>query len=238
MQMKERFAISNSYQNKEPILLAVDCIIFGFDHEGLKLLVFKREFEPLAGHWSLIGSFVDKDKTVEEAAYKVLREITGLDSLFMEQLHAFSKVDRDKGDRVVSIAFWSLIKLNEDNKELAIQGHEAKWVDFKEVPELVLDHNEMVEIALKQLRERARFRPIGFELLPDKFTLPQLLNLYEAIYQTSFDDRNFRRKILKTGLLIKLDEKDKSTSKRGAQLYKFDYQQYEKLSKDGYLFEL
>lgn len=230
--------VSSSYKNKEPILLAVDCIIFGFDNEGLKLLIFKREFEPLAGHWSLIGTFVNKNEDVEDAAYKVLKETTGLESLFVEQLHAFGRINRDKGDRVVSIAYWSLIKLNDENKNLNVENHEARWIDFKEVPELILDHNEMVNMALTTLRERARFRPIGFELLPDKFTLPQLLNLYEAIYQTKFDDRNFRRKILKTGLLIKLDEKDKSTSKRGALLYKFDYQQYDKLSKDGYLFEL
>lgn len=230
--------VSSTYKNKEPILLAVDCIIFGFDYEGLKLLIFKREFEPLTGQWSLIGNFIDRDEDVEDAAYKVLKETTGLDSLYVEQLHAFGRINRDNGGRVVSIAYWSLIKLNAENKNLDVPNHEALWVDINEVPELILDHNEMVKMAMGRLRDRARFRPIGFELLPDKFTLPQLLNLYEAIYQTEFDDRNFRRKILKTGLLIKLDEKDKSTSKRGALLYKFDYQQYDKLSKDGYLFEL
>ena len=230
--------VQKTYKSKDPILLAVDCIIFGFDNEGLKLLIFKRELEPLAGQWSLIGNFVNADEDVEEAAYKVLKETTGLDSLYVEQLHAFGSIDRDNGARVVSIAYWSLIKLKPEDKNFDVADHEARWVDINEVPELILDHNEMVNLAMGRLRERARFRPIGFELLPDKFTLPQLLNLYESIYQTQFDDRNFRRKILKTDLLIKLDEKDKSTSKRGALLYKFDYQQYDKLSKDGYLFEL
>ncbi len=230
--------VSSKYKNQEPILLAVDCIIFGFDHEGLKLLIFKREFEPLAGKWSLIGDFVNNDENVEDAAYKVLKETTGLESLYVEQLHAFGKIERDNGGRVVSIAYWSLIKLNDENKNLNVANHVANWVDINKVPKLILDHNDMVKMALGRLQEKARFRPIGFELLPDKFTLPQLLSLYEAIYQTNFDDRNFRRKIIKTGLLIKLDEKDKSTSKRGALLYKFDYQQYNRLSKDGYLFEL
>ncbi len=230
--------IKKAYQDKEPVLLAVDCIIFGFDIEGLKLLIFKRHYQPLAGEWSLLGSFVERDENIKDTAHRVLKEVTGFNKIFVEQLHTFGSVARDSGDRVVSIAYWSLIKLNEQNTHLNVEGYEAKWVDFKKVPKLVLDHNEMVNVALSRLRERARIRPIGFELLPDKFTLPQLFNLYQAIYQTTLDDRNFRRKILRSGLLLELGEKDKSTSKRGAQLYKFDYDRYEQLTKEGYLFEI
>ncbi|MFK7926192.1 MAG: NUDIX domain-containing protein [Bacteroidia bacterium] len=230
-------ASPNTYANENQLLLAVDCVIFGYREGELKLLIFKREVEPLAGKWSLIGRIVEKKEAIGEAAHKVLRDITGLEKVFLEQLHTFGEVERDPGARVVSSVYWSLIQ-SPTHKQIKIADHEAQWVSFNDIPQLVFDHNDMVEMAIEKLREFARYRPIGFELLPSQFTLPQLLKVYQAIYQRKIDDRNFRKKILASKLLVKLDKKDKSTSKKGAFLYKFDRKKYNLLLKKGYWFEI
>ncbi|PTX42493.1 hypothetical protein C8P64_2923 [Christiangramia gaetbulicola] len=225
------------YQVKEKMYVATDCIIFGF-HEGkLKLLVFKRRVEPLKGEWSLIGSFVRLDEDLEYAGQRVLRETTGLENVFMQQLKSYGKKDRDPGYRCISIAQYALIRIDDYDEEL-VEQHGAHWYEIDHLPLLILDHNEMVHDALLQLKQNARYKPIGFELLPEKFTIPQLQALYEAIYQRELDARNFRKKVLSLNVLEKLDEKDKSTSKRGAFLYKFNYENYQKLLKSGYNFEI
>ncbi|MHA7099923.1 NUDIX hydrolase [Roseivirga pacifica] len=226
-----------TYSNGQPILMAVDCIIFGVENNQLKLLIFKREVEPLAGHWSLLGRFVRPDESVDTAAENVLHELTGIRDIYMEQLHCFGDSNRDSGGRVVSVAYWSLIKVDQNQDEFSIDHHEAKWVPFDQVPELILDHGDMVTMAIENLRERARFHPIGFELVPKQFTLLQLLKVYEAIFSHPIDDRNFRKKILKSGLLTKLEKKDMSTSKKGSFLYEFNEETYQKLLKEGYNFE-
>lgn len=226
----------NSYTNKDKMYVATDCIIFGFESGRLQLLVFRRRVAPLQGEWSLIGSFVRLDEDVTAAARRVLKEITGLDRVFMEQLKAYGSATRDPGFRCVSVAQYALIKIEEQDRQL-VEQHGATWFDIAEVPDLVLDHNEMVADALEELKRKARYRPIGFDLLSEKFTIPQLQQVYEAIYQKELDTRNFRKKILSMKLLIKLDEKDKN-SKRGAFLYKFDHDRYEELEKIGYNFEL
>ncbi|MEQ6119263.1 NUDIX domain-containing protein [Reichenbachiella sp. MALMAid0571] len=231
------FSKKTFYPEKNKLLLAVDCVIFGYNEGELKLLVFKREVDPLAGQWSLIGNIVSNEENLNDAAHRILKDITGLEEVFLEQLCSFGDMDRDSGARVVSVVYWSLIQSSK-NQGFSIENHEAKWVPFDQVPDLVLDHNQMVETAITKLRDVARYRPIGFELLPEKFTLPQLLKVYEAIYQRPIDDRNFRKKILATGLLIKLDTKDKTTSKKGAFLYKFDSEKYQHLLKSGYWFEV
>lgn len=228
---------SLQYSNASPILVAVDCIIFGVQNNELKLLVFKREVEPLAGQWSLIGDFIRKDEAVSVAAERVLKELTGLTDIYMEQLHSFGAVDRDLGDRVISIAYWSLIRIDQVHLKFKIENHESEWVPFNQLPPLVLDHNDMIEKAIRTLRERAKFHPIGFELLPSEFTLPQLLMVYQAIYNQEIDDRNFRKKILKSGLLEQLNKKDKSTSKKGSYLYRFNRETYAKLQREGYNFD-
>lgn len=220
------------YKEASPVLLAVDCIIFGFDKDSLKLLLFKRKIEPFKNEWSVIGSFMKPDESAEKAAVRVLEEYTGLEEIFMEQLGCYSEVLRDPGDRVVSQAFFTLIRLDE-KKEQTVETHEAKWFDLEEVPDLILDHNLMIRDALDKLKRKARYRPIGFELLPKKFTLPQLQKLYEAIYQQSFDSRNFRKKILSLQVLKKLDEKDKSTSRKGAFLYTFNKRKYQSMVEKG-----
>ncbi|MCL6217807.1 NUDIX hydrolase [Zunongwangia pacifica] len=230
-------ALKDLYVQKDKMYVATDCIIFGFDAGKLKLLVFKRRVEPFLGTWSLIGSFVRMEEDVSEAAKRVLTEITGLDNVFMEQLKAYGMADRDPGYRCVSIAQFALIRIDDYDKELT-EEHGAHWFELNELPELVLDHGQMVEDAMARLKRKARYQPIGFELLPEKFTIPQLQSLYEAIYQKKLDDRNFRKKLMTLGLLIKLNEKDKTTSRRGAFLYKFDYDNYQKLVKSGYNFEI
>lgn len=225
------------YLQPNKMYVATDCIIFGFDEGKIRLLIFKRRVEPNKNHWSLIGSFVKLDEDVNEAAQRVLKEITGLDNIFMEELRTYGAADRDPGYRCISIAQYALIRINDYDREL-VDKHGAHWYDIDKIPDLVLDHNQMVADALERLKQKARYQPIGFELLPEKFTIPQLQQLYEAIYQKELDARNFRKKVLSHNVLIKLDQKDKTTSRRGAFLYKFDHKTYKKLLKSGYDFEI
>jgi ADP-ribose pyrophosphatase YjhB (NUDIX family) len=227
------------YEKHPKILLAVDSIIFGFNENEreLKLLILKRNFEPAKGNWSLMGGFVAPGESLDSAAERIVKELTGLENVYMEQLYAFGNLTRDPGGRIVSVAYFSLIKINDYDKELA-KKHGAYWSSLSGLPDLIFDHNEMVNKALRKLRIRARTQPIGFELLPEKFTIPQLQGLYEAIYQTPFDKRNFRRKLLAMDLLEKLDEKEKETSKKGAFYYKFNQEKYEELLQKGFNFEI
>jgi len=226
-----------TYKKQHKLLVATDCIVFGFDQGLLKLLVFKRRIAPLDGHWSLIGSFVNEDESVTDAARRILMQFTGLEDVFLNEHKVYSDVHRDTGDRCISIGQYALIRIDDYSEEL-VEKHGAKWFSFDELPDLVLDHNDMVLDALEGLRTTARRRPIGLELLPEKFTIPQLQSLYEAIYQRPLDNRNFRKKLLSFGLLIKLDEKDKTTSKKGAFLYTFDYAKYKVLEESGFYFLL
>lgn len=225
------------YAAEDKIHIATDCIIFGFDNESIKLLIFKRRVAPFKGQWSLIGSFVKADESVNNAAKRVLKEITGLENVFMKQLKVYGDVDRDPGARCITVGQYALIRLEEQDKEL-VENYGAEWHDLHDIPELVLDHNTLVKDALIQLRLKASYQPIGFELLPKKFTIPNLQRLYEAIYQKKFDDRNFRKKIIALDVLTKLEEKDKSTSKKGAFLHKFNKGKYNKLVERGINFKL
>lgn len=209
------------YKQYDKFLLAVDCIIFGFDGEQLKALFIKRAFEPGLGKWSLMGGFVKHEEGVEEAAQRILNQLTGLSNIYMEQLSCFGEVDRDPGGRVVSIAYFALINITDYGDEL-MKEHNAKWFDLKKIPTLIFDHKKMVMLAKERLQQKVANHPIGFALLPYKFTLRQLQSLYEAIYETTIDKRNFTRKILDIGILNKLDEKEKESSKKGSFYYVFD----------------
>ncbi len=225
------------YNQNDKMYVATDCIIFGFDEGKLKLLIFKRRVEPRSGEWSLIGSFVKLEEDVSQAAKRVLAEITGLENVFMEQLRTYGAANRDPGYRCISIAQYALMRIDDSDKNL-VEKHGAHWYDIDQKPTLVLDHDQMVADAMESLKRKARYQPIGFELLPEKFTIPQLQQLYEAIYQKELDARNFRKKVFSHNVLIKLDEKDKSSSRRGAFLYRFDHKTYQKLIKAGYNFEI
>jgi hypothetical protein len=184
-----------------------------------------------------MGGFVDENESLDKAAQRIVSQLTGLDDVYMEQLFAFGDINRDAGGRIISVAYFSLIKINDHDSEL-VKKHGASWIPVAELPELIFDHTDMVNRALRKLRIRARTQPIGFELLPEKFTIPQLQRLYEAIYQIPFDKRNFRRKLLAMGLLEKLDEKEKETSKKGAFYYRFNQKKYEELLEKGFNFDL
>ncbi|QLE03027.1 NUDIX hydrolase [Galbibacter sp. BG1] len=225
------------YTDESKMFVATDCIVFGFDDGELKLLIFKRRVAPKKGDWSLIGSFVKEDEDVEHAAKRVLKEITGLDNVFFEQSYTYGKADRDDGARCISVAQFALIRIDDYDRKLT-EKHGAYWYKLEDLPSLVLDHDKMVIDALNKLRQRAKHQPIGFELLPEKFTIPQLQSLYEAIFQKSLDPGNFRKKVLSFEVLEKLNEKDKSSSKRGAFYYRFNHDNYQKLLESGYNFEI
>lgn len=225
------------YQNQDRQLLAVDCIIFGFDAGTIKVLLIKRSFEPEKGNWSLAGGFLKKEESLDECASRVLSELTGLNNVYLEQLLSYGAVDRDPGERVISIAYFALLNIQDHNLDLS-KDNEACWCPLSEMPELVFDHRQMVDKSLRRLQRKVKIRPIGFELLPDKFSLPQLQSLYESIYQKELDKRNFRKKILSMELLDKLQEKDKSSSKKGAYLYCFNQEKYNQLESDGFYFIL
>lgn len=221
------------YVDEQDFKVAVDCIIFGFDEEGLKLLLLKRNFEPCKGDWSLMGGFLRGDENLDQAAERVLRECTGLERVYMEQLMTFSDVGRDPGARVVSAAYFALMDIRNYVKD-SVSSYNAVWLKLEEVPALIFDHNQMVEKALGRLRRRATNCPVGFNLLPEEFTLPALQQLYEAIFGCEIDKRNFRKKINSMNILINTGKKDYSTSKKGAYLYSFDEQKYNEMLEKGY----
>ncbi len=227
----------NTYQQEDKLLLAVDCIIFGFDKKGLKILLVKRNFEPEKGKWSLIGGFLKKDENLDEAATRVLHTLTGLKDIYMEQLYAYSKIDRDPAERTISVAYFALIDVASHQFE-GLQDEDAHWFDLKKAPDLIFDHNEMVQKALARLRRRALNWPIGFELLPEKFTMRQLQALYESILDKRLDKRNFINKINAMDVLEKLDEKDMSSSRKGSFLYRFDADKYHVKVKEGFSFRI
>ncbi len=220
------------YTQYTKFLLAVDCIIFGFDGKSLKALAIKRAFNPGINKWSLMGGFVQANEGVEEAASRILNMLTGLSNIYMEQLHCFGDLHRDPGGRVISVAYFALINIAGYSEEL-MKEHNAKWFDLHHIPTLIFDHNNMVMRAKERLKQKVANHPIGFALLPPKFTLRQLQTLYEAINETELDKRNFTRRILDLGILKKLAEKEKGTSKKGSFYFVFDEQKYKKLERDG-----
>ena len=220
-----------TYYNINPqFYVSVDCIIFGFDKGSLKLLVLKRNFDPAKGSWSLMGGFVQDGDSVDDAAKRVLAELTGLENVYMEQVGTFGEVDRDPGERVISVAYYALININEYDRNL-VQQHNAHWAEINEIPPLVFDHPQMVKQARIMLQKKASSEPIGFNLLPSLFTLFQLQSLYEAIYGEPLDKRNFRKRVADLNYIEKTDKIDKTGSKRGAALYKFNENAYRKAPK-------
>ncbi len=224
------------YKDQEKILVAIDCVLFGFDSNRLNLLLFKRKLEPLKGKWSLVGAFIKDDLSLLDAAKDILYKTTGLKDIYLDELQTYSKVDRDPGDRVISVAFYSLIRIDEIDMQF-VENHDASWFRFDEIPELILDHNQMVQDAIAKLRRRAMLQPLAFELLPEKFTILQLQSMYECIFQKKLDNRNFRKKILSFDILKKTNEKDKSSSKKGAFLYSFDQNKFDAFIEKGHKFD-
>ena len=231
--MKEKY----SYEYPRPAV-TVDCVVFGFDEGDLKVLLIRRDVEPFRGKWALPGGFVRIDESVEEAARRELREETGMERLYLEQLYTFGDVNRDPRGRVITVAYYALVKLADHRVRATTDASSAAWFAVSEVATLAFDHNRIIDVALARLKGKVRYQPIGFELLPVKFTLSQLQHLYEAILETTLDKRNFRKKILSHGLLIELDEIEQDVAHRAARLYKFDDRKYRQLVRRGFNFEL
>jgi hypothetical protein len=220
-------------------LVAVDCIIFGYDilDKEIRLLLIKRDFEPAKGKWSLAGGFVMENESLDDAASRILYRLTGLRDVYLEQSYTYGRIDRDPGSRVISTSYSALIKITDLDKKLK-DLHGAQWQSLSRLPNLIFDHREMVYKALGELQMKVKVHPVGFALLPDKFTLVQLQDLYEAIYQRDIDKRNFRKKIQSMNILEKLDEKEKVTSKKGAYYYRFNRERYDILVDQGFYFNL
>lgn len=216
------------YKNDQRIQVAVDCVIFGFDGSRLNVLLIKRSFEPEKGKWSLMGGFVGNEENADEAAIRILHDLTGMDHIYMELFYTFSDVDRDTSGRVISIAYFALIDVSNFSEQL-LRDHEAKWFPLDKIPPLIFDHRRIVLKGKESLRRKFEHYPIGFNLLPKKFTLPQLQNLYEAIYEAPLDRRNLRKKMGSLGILTKLNEKEKKSSRKGAFYYVFDTVKYRKI---------
>jgi 8-oxo-dGTP diphosphatase len=218
--------------------LTVDCTVFGLDEGELRLLLIQRDLEPFSGCWALPGGFVHLDELLEEAALRELREETGLDHVYLEQLHTFGAVSRDPRERVVSVAYTALVKLSDHRVQAATDARDAAWFGVSDLPTLAFDHEQIVQLALEVLKSKLRREPIGFELLPKKFTLTQLQRLYEIVLERTLDKRNFRKRVLAMDLLVETDEVEQDVAHRAARLYRFDERKYRRLQKAGFHFEI
>ncbi len=218
--------------------LSIDCVIFGFENGGMEVLLVRRAIEPCKGDWALPGGFVLKDEDLDKAAERILSETSGIENIFMEQLYVFGDVDRYPDRRVITIGYYALVSPDKYILHPGIDTSEVSWFPLSKIPKLPFDHEHIIKEALHKLRTKVRYQPVGFELLPEKFTLPKLQSLYECILGIKLDKRNFRKKLLKMNLLTKLEEKEKDNIRRAAHLYKFDKKTYRKLIKKGFNFEL
>jgi 8-oxo-dGTP diphosphatase len=229
--------MSFTYRYPRPAL-TVDCVVFGLGEGALQVLLIQRDLEPYRGSWALPGGFVRVDEDLEAAAWRELQEETGLERVFLEQLYTFGAHDRDPRERVVTVAYYALVKLMDHRVRAATDARKAAWFAVDRLPQLAFDHASIVTTGLNRLRGKVRYQPIGFELLPPKFTLSQLQHLYETILERPLDKRNFRKKVLSFGLLEELDELEKDVAHRAARLYRFDERRYRKLAKQGFNFEV
>jgi len=209
------------YSDSDRFIVSVDCVIFGLNHSRLNILLARRRFEPEIGRWSLMGGFVRADESVDDAAKRVLEELTGLDDVYMRQVGTFGAVDRDPGARVISIAYCALINFDEHDR-VCVASHNAQWIDLNEIPELGFDHADMVATALSFIKQRLSIEPIAFSLLPKYFTLTQLQQLYETVMGEILDKRNFRKRVAENPCIEKTDLIDKTMSRRGAVLYRYN----------------
>lgn len=226
-----------SYDYPRPCL-TVDCVVFGLDDDDLKVLLIQRDLEPFAGQWALPGGFVRMDESLDDAARRELAEETGASNVFLEQLYSFGQPDRDPRDRVVTVAYYALVKLSSHKIQAATDARNAAWFSLNDLPTLAFDHDQILQAAQQRLMGKVRYQPIGFELLPEKFTLTQLQRLYEIVLDRALDKRNFRKKILGMDILKETDEIEQDVAHRAARLYKFDRTKYRRLTREGFNFEI
>ena len=211
---------------------------FGMDEDDLKVMLIQRDLAPFRGKWALPGGFVRLDETVEEAARRELREETGLEKVFLEQLYTYGEIERDPRERVVTVAWYALVRLSDHRVRAATDARDAAWFGLHDIPKLAFDHDNILQAAYQRLQNKVRYQPIGFELLPKKFTLTQLQKLYEIILDRTLDKRNFRKKILGMEVLQELDEVETDVAHRAARLYRFNKTRYRKMAKQGVNFEI
>lgn len=228
-----------SYEFPRPAV-TVDCVVFGLDLEAehLKVMLIQRDLEPFAGQWALPGGFVREHESLHEAAERELYEEAGLDNIFLEQLYSFGEPRRDPRGRVISVAYYALVSPEAHEATASTDARDAAWFDLEELPQLPFDHAQILAMAKERLKGKVRYRPIGFELLPEKFTLSQLQRLYEIILETKLDKRNFQRKIHRMEILIDTGEVQQNVAHRAARFYSFDEAAYKQLERDGQEFSI
>lgn len=226
-----------TYEFARPALTA-DCVVFGLDNEDLKVLLVQRKHDPFAGCWALPGGFAVVGESIEETARRELAEETGLRGIFLEQLYTFSAPQRDPREHVVTVAHFALVNLEEHQIKADTDAREAAWFEMSDLPKLAFDHDTILQTAHERLQGKIRYQPIGFELLPQKFPLRLLQQMYEKILDRTLDKRNFRKKILNMGILEELDEIETDVSHRAARLYRFDQLAYTRMVKEGFNFEI
>lgn len=226
-----------SYEYPRPAV-TTDCVIFGFDEGELKVLLIERGIEPYIGEWALPGGFLNMDEDAEDCSRRILKKETGLENIFLEQLYTFSSVERDPRYRVISITHYALVRRLDYNAIAGLDTTTVRWFELSEVPKLAFDHKEILDKAIERLKGKIKYQPIGFELLPEKFTMPDLHRLYETVLQESLDRRNFRKKMLSFDLLIDTGEVQRGAQNRAPKLYCFDKHKYDELSQKGFYFEL
>lgn len=232
--MQARTKFNNFFRSA----FTVDNVIFGFDDGKLKVLLIRRNEEPYDNYWALPGYFVREDEALNEAAQRVLLEVTGLENVYLEQVRTFGTPGRHNFGRVITVAYYSLIKIADFSPRAAGVAQEITWHPVEDIPKLAFDHERILRIALGHLKRSIRVRPVGFELLPPAFTLTELQHLYEAIWETDLEKRNFRKKILSMGLLHDLEQTQEGVAHRPAKLYSFDERKYRELEDEGFSFEL
>jgi 8-oxo-dGTP diphosphatase len=231
--------MAHTYEYPRPAV-TVDCVVFGLDLEAedLKILLIQRSGPPFAGMWALPGGFVGMDETIEQSAKRELQEETGISRLYLEQLYTFGDPGRDPRGRTITVAYYALVKLADHPIKADTDASDVGWFSVSDLPRLAFDHAKIVAMALNRLKGKVRYQPIGFELLPAKFTLSQLQRLYEVVLERELDKRNFRKKILGMGLLVETSEIQKDVAHRAARLYRFDEDRYRRLVQKGFNFEI
>lgn len=229
--------MSHTYEYPRPAV-TVDCVVFGLDDGDLKVLLIQRQLEPFRHAWALPGGFVHMDESLDEAALRELTEETGIHRVFLEQLYTFGAPERDPRGRVITVAYYALVNLGDHEVRAATDAESVAWFSVNELPTLAFDHDGIIDVAHERLQGKVRYAPIGFELLPRKFTLTELQRLYEVVLERELDKRNFRKRVLAMDLLIELDEVQQDVAHRAARLYRFDERRYRRLVKQGFDFEL
>jgi 8-oxo-dGTP diphosphatase len=229
--------MAHTYEFARPAL-TVDVVVFALDEEDLQVMLVERDLKPFAGQWALPGGFVRVDESLEDAARRELEEETGLKNIFLEQLYTFGDLNRDPRERVVTVAYYALVNFEGHDVHASTDARNAAWFAVNDLPKLAFDHEKILKTAHERLKGKVRYQPIGFELLPEKFTLRQLQHLYEVILDRELDKRNFRKKVLGMEIVKETNEIEKDVAHRAARLYRFDKRMYDRLTKQGFNFEI